>query len=109
MICRLCRGWTTPENADAYQRVVSTQVLPEIAARDLEGYHGAWLLRRDTGDGEVEFATIMHFDDFDAVKAFAGEDYEAAYVPARACAVLARFDDRSRHYEVRAAVQAARA
>jgi hypothetical protein len=36
------------------------------------------------------------------VKAFAGEDYEAAYVPARARAILKRFDQRSRHYEVRA-------
>jgi hypothetical protein len=35
------------------------------------------------------------------VKAFAGDDYETAYVPAEARAVLARFDDRSQHYEVR--------
>ncbi len=53
--------------------------------------------------------TVLWFTSLEAVKAFAGEDHEAAYVPARARAVLARFDDRSRHYEVRAAVQAARA
>jgi hypothetical protein len=27
MICRLWRGWTTPENADAYERIVRGQVI----------------------------------------------------------------------------------
>ena len=76
-------------------------MLPSIAERKVPGYHGAYLMRRDTGDGEVEFATIMHFDDLDAVKAFAeGEDYETAYVPQRAQEVLKRFDERSAHFEV---------
>lgn len=43
----------------------------------------------------------MSFDSLDAVRDFAGEDYEAAYVPTAARAVLSRFDERSRHYEVR--------
>jgi hypothetical protein len=38
MIARIWRGWTTLQNAHAYERIVSTQVLPEIAARDLPGY-----------------------------------------------------------------------
>ena len=98
MICRLWRGWTTPEDADAYQRIVSEEVLTSLADRDLAGYPGAYLLRRDAGD-EVEFATIMYFDDLDAVKAFAGDDYEAAFVPPRAREVLKRFDERSAHFE----------
>jgi heme-degrading monooxygenase HmoA len=98
VIARIWRGWTTPENADAYQRIVSQEVLPGIAARNLGGYHGAYLLRRDL-DGEVEFATILLFDSLEQVRAFAGEDYETAYVPPRARAVLARFDQRSAHYD----------
>jgi heme-degrading monooxygenase HmoA len=98
VIARIWRGWTTPENADAYQRIVSQEVLPGIAARGLDGYHGAYLLRREL-DGEVEFATILLFDSLDQVRAFAGEDYEAAYVPPQARAVLARFDQRSAHYQ----------
>jgi hypothetical protein len=43
----------------------------------------------------------MFFDSWEAVKEFAGEDYETAYVPPRAREVLSRFDDRSRHYEIR--------
>jgi hypothetical protein len=91
VITRIWRGWTTPENADAYQRIVSQEVLPDIAARNLDGYHGAYLLRRDLG-GEVEFATIVLFDSLEQVRGFAGEDYESAYVPPKARAVLARFD-----------------
>ena len=98
MIARIWRGWTTPENADAYQRIVSQEVLPAIAARDLDGYHGAYLLRRRLDD-EVEFATILLFDTLEQVRAFAGEDYEAAYVPPQARAVLAHFDQRSAHYD----------
>lgn len=30
MICRIWRGWTTPDNADAYERVVRGQVIPGI-------------------------------------------------------------------------------
>ena len=98
MIVRYWRGWTTPENADAYQQVVSETVLPGIAARELEGYHGAYLLRREL-DGEVEFATIMLFDSLDNVRAFMGDDYETAHVPPAAREVLARFDERSAHYD----------
>jgi hypothetical protein len=57
VIARFWRGWTTPENADTDQRIVGEEVLPGIAARNLDGHHGAYLLRRDL-DGEVEFATI---------------------------------------------------
>jgi heme-degrading monooxygenase HmoA len=98
MIARIWRGWTTPENADAYQQTVTTQVLPEIAGRNLDGYHGAYLLRHEIGD-EVEFSTIMLFDSIDNIRAFTGEDYAVAHVPAEARAVLSRFDERSTHYE----------
>ena len=99
MVMRYWRGWTTPSNADAYERIVSQDVLPSIAARGVPGYQGAYLLRRDAG-GEVEFATVMVFDSLDAVRAFGGEDYETAYVPPAAREVLARFDEVSAHYDV---------
>ncbi|MFQ5703772.1 MAG: antibiotic biosynthesis monooxygenase family protein [Gemmatimonadales bacterium] len=98
MISRIWHGWTTPENADTYQRIVSTEVLPEIAARNIPGYHGAHLLRRDLGN-EIEFVTIMWFDSLDAVRQFVGDDYEVAHVPPKPRAVLKRFDERSQHYE----------
>jgi antibiotic biosynthesis monooxygenase (ABM) superfamily enzyme len=98
VILRLWRGWTTPENAAAYEAIVSKEVLPSIAARGVPGYLGGYLARRSVGD-EVEFATILKFDSLDSVRAFAGDDYEAAYVPSKAREVLSRFDERSAHFE----------
>jgi len=43
---------------------------------------------------------LLWFDTLDSVRAFIGEDYEAAHVPARAQTVLTDFDRRSAHYEV---------
>ncbi|MCA9738099.1 MAG: antibiotic biosynthesis monooxygenase [Gemmatimonadetes bacterium] len=100
MIVRMWHGWTTPENADAYERLLREEIFPDIAAKGVAGYRGIRLLRRSAGD-EVEFVTLMEFDALDAVRQFAGPDHEAAYVPAAARAVLKRFDERSRHYDVR--------
>jgi hypothetical protein len=47
----------------------------------------------------VEFATIVLFGSLEQVRVFAGEDYEAAYVPRQARAVLARFHERSAYHE----------
>ena len=99
MIARLWHGWTTVENAAAYENLLKTEIFPGIAARGIAGYRGIRLLRR-VQDDEVEFMTMMEFDSWQAVKQFAGEDYEHGVVPPRAREVLARFDERSQHYEV---------
>jgi heme-degrading monooxygenase HmoA len=99
VICRLWRGWTTPENAAGYEAIVRGEVIPEIEARRIPGFRSIDLMRRTVTDG-VEFATLMWFDDLASVRAFVGDDYEVAHVPARARDVLARFDERSAHFEV---------
>jgi len=101
MVERLWHGWTTSTNADAYERLLKTEIFPGIAAKNVDGYRGIRLLRRALPNGDVEFVTIMTFDSWESVRAFGGEDYEKAYVPASARAVLERFDDRSQHYELR--------
>ncbi len=97
---RVWRGWTTPENADVYENLLKTEIFPGIASKNVAGYREIQLFRRDL-DGEVEFMTVMWLDSLDAVKRFVGEDYEKAYVPDKARKVLKRFDDRSRHFEIR--------
>jgi len=101
MISRIWHGWTTAENADAYERLLEDEIFPGIEAKGVAGYVGIDLLRRPIEAGEVEFITIMWLDSLDAVRAFAGEDYETAYVPDAARRVLSRFDAHSAHYEVR--------
>jgi antibiotic biosynthesis monooxygenase (ABM) superfamily enzyme len=100
MISRLWRGWTTPQNADAYEALLRTQIFPGILARKVEGFRRIELFRRSLG-AEIEFVTVMWFDSLEAVKGFAGQAWEVAVVPPAARAVLARFDERSLHYEVR--------
>lgn len=98
-VCRLWRGWTTPENADAYERIVRGQVIPDIEARRIRGFQHIDLMRRNLGS-EVEFQTLMWFESLDAIKAFMGEDYSVSHVPAAAQDVLSRFDERAAHFEV---------
>ena len=99
MIYRVWRGWATKENADAYERIVRGQVIPGIEERGIPGFLSIDLVRRERDD-DVEFMTLMWFDDLASVRAFMGEDYETAHVPAAAQAVLSDFDRRSAHYEV---------
>lgn len=97
MISRLWHGWTKRENADAYETLLRNEVLPGI--HRVPGFKGAQLLRREAQKDEVEFVTITLFDSLDAVKEFAGEDYDVAVVPPEARKLLAHFDARSAHYE----------
>ena len=101
MIFRIWHGWTDPENADSYERLLKEEIFVGIDSRNISGYRGIRLLRRTVGN-EVEFVTIMTFESLDAVRQFAGEDYEASVVPPKARVLLAHFDQRSQHYECRA-------
>lgn len=112
MIGRIWHGWTTPANADAYESLLRTTILPGI--NRISGFEGAHLLRRDGAD-EVEFVTITWFASDEAVRAFAGPDDARSVVPDAARALLTRFDERSAHYalvlspdEVRGASPASR-
>jgi len=96
MISRIWHGWTKPEHADEYEGMLRAEVLPGI--RRVPGYQGAYLLRRNVGE-EVDFVTITMFDDMEAVRRFAGEDYTRAVIHAPARRILTRFDERSVHYE----------
>ena len=97
MITRVWRGWTSPENADAYEELLRTKVLPEL--RRLPGHRGAAVLRRSAGE-EVEFVVLNRFDSREDVRAFAGEDYEVAVITPEAEALLAHGDERALHYDV---------
>jgi antibiotic biosynthesis monooxygenase (ABM) superfamily enzyme len=100
MIYRIWHGWTSQKNANTYENLFKKEIFPGIAAKNISGYRGINLLRRDLGN-EVEFITIMQFDSIDAEKQFAAEDYEESYVPDKARKVLSRHDDRSQHYEMK--------
>ena len=101
MISRIWHGWTSPDNADKYEGMIKDEIFIGIQNRHIRGFKNIQLLRRDVGE-EVEFVTIMVFESQDAVREFAGDDYELAVVPKKARAVLSHFDEQSQHYEIRA-------
>lgn len=97
MIARVWHGRTSPSDAATYESMLRTTILPGI--HRVAGYRGAWLLRRDAGS-EVEFVTITMFESMDAVRAFAGPDYETPVIYPEAERLLTRYDERSVHYEL---------
>ena len=113
MIARVWHGWTTTENADAYETLLKEQIIPATAAKNIAGYRGVQVLRRAINNGgpiadrEVEFQTIFYFDALENVKGFAGDDYETAYIPDVARPLLKRFEPTAAHYEVAARVDKA--
>jgi heme-degrading monooxygenase HmoA len=100
LISRVWHGWARAEKADAYESFLRDRSLPAIRAKGLPGFHGIQLARRPDGD-EVEFITEMWFDDLEAVKRYAGEDYTRPAVLPEAAAMLSRYDSRVQHYEIR--------
>ena len=99
MIARVWRGYTTPENADAYEAMLKPELLPGLSSK--KGFRGSYLLRRLL-NGEVEFVTIILWDSLDDIRAIAGPDYEVAVIPDERKRVLSRWDAKAAHYEVNA-------
>ena len=104
MISRVWHGWTSNANANDYEALLKSEIFPGIKARQIHGLKEIQLFRRNF-EQEVEFVTVMWFDSLAAVRAFAGEEYEAAVVPPQARGLLSRFDLRSQHYVVAAEVK----
>lgn len=95
MITRLWRGWTARENADAYERFLLSELFPSM--RDIPGFRSADVLRRDDA-GEVAFVTLTRFDSVDAIRAFAGDDYETPVIEPTARALLSHCDVQAQHF-----------
>ncbi|MGA7538961.1 MAG: hypothetical protein WBW93_09345 [Steroidobacteraceae bacterium] len=99
MVARHWRGWTEARNADAYETLLKTKVLPELAR--VQGYRGGYVLRSD-GAEEVEFVVVNLFESIEAVRQFAGSDYSTPVFEPEARLLLSRIEPIARHYEVRA-------
>jgi antibiotic biosynthesis monooxygenase (ABM) superfamily enzyme len=96
MITRMWRGWTAVEDADAYEAFLLRELFPSM--RQIDGFRGADVLRRVDGS-DVAFVTLTRFDSLEAIRAFAGEDYETPVLEPQALALLSRYEPRAVHYE----------
>jgi heme-degrading monooxygenase HmoA len=97
MIARIWRGVVRTEDADVYGRYIDETGFSAYKATP--GNQGAWLLRRDE-DGRTEFMAFTLWESVDAIKAFAGEDIEAAVYYPEDERYLIKGEDWVRHYDV---------
>ena len=100
MVARIWKGYSSFENADAYESFLKTEFMPAVEKKHIPGYKKFQLLRKEDKD-EISFITIMWFENIEQIKAFAGEDYEKAVVHPKAQALLKRYDSHSGHFELR--------
>ena len=75
MIARTWTGAVRRADADAYAGYIRDTGLAEYA--QTAGNRGAWMLRRDEGE-RTEFITLSLWESEEAIRAFAGDDIEAA-------------------------------
>jgi heme-degrading monooxygenase HmoA len=97
MIARFWTARTTPAQAPGYAAHFRNQVLASL--REVDGYLGAKLLERETADG-CELVVITFWQSLEAVKQFAGADYEQAVVSEAVVPLLLDYDRSVKHYEV---------
>jgi heme-degrading monooxygenase HmoA len=98
MLARVWKGWTKAENADAYEKLLREVVYPGL--REIDGYRGGYILGQD-GKDETEFVTFNFFESLEAVKAFAGWEYETPVFEPEARRLLSRVEPIARHYDAR--------
>ena len=97
MIARIWRGAVRRRDGDAYAEYMRQTGVPAYAGTP--GNRGVWMLRRDVDD-RTEFVMFTLWDSLDAVKGFAGEDYETAVFYPEDDRFLVVRDLTSTHYEV---------
>jgi hypothetical protein len=95
MITRLWHGYTTPENAEAFEVALRQDILPHFDR--VKGFHGIQLLRRDLLH-EVEFIALTYFEALESIRAVAGDDFGLPVIPDTARSLLTRYDKRTAFY-----------
>jgi heme-degrading monooxygenase HmoA len=99
MIVRTWSATADAAGAENYRRYFDGTLLPQL--RDLPGFAGAYLLRRDLDeDGTVELTTHTFWESPDAIRAFAGKDITLSVVEPEAQAMLLDFDRTAAHRSV---------
>jgi len=96
MIARQWYGWTSKDNADAYEELFRTK---GSNVNIVDGRIGAYLLRRDLED-EVEFIVVHIFKSMDVMREIVGDNDEVARLLPGAEKLLSRYDGKCTHYEI---------
>jgi len=97
MIARMWRGSAIPERADDYVKHLQESVVPEL--RQIDGFKGVYLLRRDSSEG-VEFLVLTFWESMEAIRKFAGKNPEVAVVAPSAQTLFREYDPMVKHFEI---------
>ena len=97
MIARVWKGVVRRADADTYADYIRETGFAEYT--DTPGNRGAWMLRRDEDD-RTEFVTLSHWESVDAIRAFAGDDIEAAVLYPEDERYLIGGESTVTHYEI---------
>jgi len=97
MISRQWRALARREQAQNYIEHLRSETFP--ALRRLAGFVGASILLRQVQEG-TEFLIVTRWESLASIRQFAGEDPEAAVVPAAVAAMMLDYERRVRHFEV---------
>jgi heme-degrading monooxygenase HmoA len=97
MIIRHWRGLAKKKKEAVYVGHFREEVLPQL--RQFAGFHGAAVLRRETGDG-VEVTVLTRWESMETIRMFAGVDADMAVVADAAQSCFHSFDKTVTHHEV---------
>jgi len=97
MIARIWTGFVRESDKDTYYDYLKKTGLDEYAS--IPGNRGIQVLRR-LRDGKCEFTIITLWDSYDAIRAFAGTDFEKAKYYPEDTKFLLQLDPNVKHYEV---------
>jgi heme-degrading monooxygenase HmoA len=97
MIARMWRGSAIRERADDYVKHLQQSVVLEL--RQIDGFKGVYLLRRNSSD-DVEFLVMTLWESMDAICKFAGENPEVAVVAPAARVFFREYDVKVKHFEI---------
>ena len=97
MIARIWHGRTLTAKADEYERYLNASGVERMLKTD--GNHGVEVLRKSDGP-RTDFVVISYWESIDAVKRFAGKDFEKAVILDRDREFLIEVEPNVLHYEV---------
>src|SRR5687767_3206938 len=97
MIARIWHGTTPTAKADDYLAFLKERAIPDYS--ETPGNLAVYLLRRDEGE-VTHFITLTHWESFDAIQAFAGDDISRAKYYPEDTDYLLEFEPTVQHYEL---------
>jgi heme-degrading monooxygenase HmoA len=97
MISRHWIGTVKRDKENEYITHLDSTVMPNLSKVD--GMKNAYYLKRHVREG-VEFLIVTEWDSIDAIKRFAGPQYDKAVIDPYARSLMVTYEKKVRHYAI---------